>query len=639
MQHNDALLQDLRRVLASPSPALLIEAASALAALQPAEPGPDGSHTHELQDLMTVITQLAPTLVSAADPETNAVLRVWAEMLGDDMLRRRVFHSVSKRDHPAWLDNLPHTRVTRAISFGDPFGEEETLMLEVQIGALSFTLACAVRHLGGSCLEDAYLLSTSIAGAFEDIPPEVAETVVRRERPLPEAQQLLAEALEVSDQTFPPFESDSWPITRPAFEWFLRLMPAPPTHLQAVEDPWLGDLGHAEGGHRDPEVARVADAFAQSLEGRRLPPEMRNDAYFVFLFQSTHGTGDLMRWGPQFVEALMLDLYPRKILAPDQVLLRLPRLLSAIVTWANTTSGVAPSRTNMVLRLIKKLSPEYRNLVRERHINPLTQMWAGMPTSVPGFPDGSIPGDLFPSDHRAGDSHAGDHRAGRHLSIADLADADPSAAELQRADVQSADFLDPDFFADPSFSADRALVQFVRFQLEDEAGGPEELAELDTTPLRIDTFDEVLDSYEVPEDLHPKLRKIAAIVTKVGGKFFHDTELVSVAVRVLVASATWDPAVYRRRAKDEITAAAVCWIAGRNNRWFSAYDRPERSVKALVTAFGLTSSPQQRGITILRAMGAHEPYRAQDLNIGDPEFLTAARRAMIIAERDALPPA
>ncbi|WP_017792814.1 hypothetical protein [Leucobacter salsicius] len=360
-------IEELRTALKSPSPAALIEGASMLAALQDVADDEFQAQREttpgEAYPYAFAVLELAPVFVESDTPETNAVLRVWAEMLGDDMLRRRVLNSVSTREHPDWLDALDRATVARAMSMGDHFGEEETVLLEVHVDGHAITMACALQHLGTTSLDDAYLLPVAITTAFGDLPADVSARTVMRDLDLVTTRDLLLEALEFTEHLFPPVETDSWPATKPALEWLLRLLPANPDDSGTDFD---AQHEAAQAALRD----QLEHEFAASPDGQALPPEMRDEVGLVLELQHDYGTGDALRWGPTFVEYLMLDLYPRKYLAPDRVLLQLPRLLTAIVTWANARSGVPDESTRAVLKLIRDLTPEYREIVQNGDANP-----------------------------------------------------------------------------------------------------------------------------------------------------------------------------------------------------------------------------------------------------------------------------
>lgn len=643
-------IEELRSALESPSPAALIEGASMLAALQdgsgddelysPHETAPGVPYPHAF-----AVLDLAPVFVESDTPETNAVLRVWAEMLGDDMLRRRVINSVSTREHPDWLDALDRVTVTHAVSMGDHFGEEETVLLEAHIDGHAITMACALQHMGTTSLDDAYLLPVSITTAFGDLPPDVSTRTVMRDLDLTTARNLIAGAVEFEERLFPPIETDSWPATKPALEWLLRLMPDDPADPEQIDQ--TGD--DARAALRE----QLELDFAASPEGQALPQRVRDEAGLVFEFQLNYGTGDGKRWGPAFVEHLMLDLYPRKYLAPDRTLLQLPRLLTAIVTWANARSGVPAESTAAVVKLIQELAPEYRDLIKNGGANPfpfgvgafsdpnfLATMGLGRDSEHEGHPFDASNGGAVYGEHR-GHRGRGEHR--EHDLPAFLQEVPPPLRDVfLRADSPDVQWgEDPlqdlilDAFPDsqPQYSAG-LMRQFTLQLLEREVGGAPALAALDAQPLPQETAEEAFARYAIAADVLPRLRRIGAILVPRATTVFEDPELVTAALRVLARTAAADPALFRRAHKEANAAAAACWIAAWMNEWFDPYAGSGRTQKAVREAFGMKNSPRDRGETFVRAMGAQIYSRSGDFFLGDPGLLVSWQRATLIESRD-----
>ena len=557
MPASNAFHANLARALATNNPTPLLEACSMLASVDPANlPRIEGANP-----AFHPLAQLAAAFLEADDVETNAVARVWAEMLDantlDDMMRRRLRVSVDTRKHPAWLDDLKRTSITRASSHRDVFGECETIMLEAQVGEHSFVLACALLHIGGTMLEDTYLIPGSINEATAVLPAEVLDTVVTSEPSLAEVAATLRGALRLTGMTHPPVKTETWPGTKPILDWMLRKLP------------------EGETGWREPlapdEIDRIVADFARSPEARTLPEHGVNDASLLFSFGTSYGTGDPLRWGPMFVEELLLSLIPRKVMAPDQVLLRMPQVLLAIVAWAHRESNIDAESTAVVLDRIHNLTAEFERLVTQEHQSPLA-----------GGMDGFTPLDyqqLFEDQLAA---YVGGAQALSELTATPL--PAESFAEAAR------------HFVSPSKDSDASTIA-------------------------------------IASDISDRVREIAELIESTGAEYFNDPELVTVALRLLAYTATQDPSIYRRRATNSSTACVLCWITAQNNEWFDGHRDRSRSVKALMATFGVKSPPQDRAFNILRSIGVYaiSPF---EVILGDTVFLTGAMRAKLIAERD-----
>jgi hypothetical protein len=171
------------------------------------------------------------------------------------------------------------------------------------------------------------------------------------------------------------------------------------------------------------------------------------------------------------------------------------------------------------------------------------------------------------------------------------------------------------------------FVGIMHARLFPTVGGPEALDALDVVPLP----DEDFDWSRVPEDVHGRVREVLALVDRACDELL-DVELRTAARRLLARAAARDPQAVAR-GKAETTAAAICWIAAKANDVFAD---DALTVKALLDWFGVgANTPSQRGKTLLRALGSDPGDIAYGpLDLGSPDYLTAARRAQLITARD-----
>lgn len=173
-----------------------------------------------------------------------------------------------------------------------------------------------------------------------------------------------------------------------------------------------------------------------------------------------------------------------------------------------------------------------------------------------------------------------------------------------------------------------AVSALVRRMLAAEVGGPEQLANLDATPLP--TEDLELD--DLPADLHERLRTIDAASTEACRTFFDDE--VRTAVRRLTHDiALADPQVFRRRAKDVNTAATLCWMIARENDLLGPYRRVES--RRLLDHFEVASVSSRA--TTLRTALLGSTGRGWGQPLRTPRYLLGSYRALLIARRDAGP--
>lgn len=178
---------------------------------------------------------------------------------------------------------------------------------------------------------------------------------------------------------------------------------------------------------------------------------------------------------------------------------------------------------------------------------------------------------------------------------------------------------------DDVFSYEASLRRW----LAERVGGEDALATLDTEPLP----DEQLDLGEVPDDVHARVRAVAALTDACCDDLL-DREHRTACRRLMADVAAGDPAIFRRRSRDDRAAAALAWIV------CSANDTLDPSgggltATELVGWFGVDGSVSQRAATMLRAVGVHD-QRGSDVALGTTRYLVADSRATIIERRDRL---
>jgi hypothetical protein len=157
-------------------------------------------------------------------------------------------------------------------------------------------------------------------------------------------------------------------------------------------------------------------------------------------------------------------------------------------------------------------------------------------------------------------------------------------------------------------------------------GGAEALATLDETPLT----DEPFNWDPIPADVHARVSEVLGLLDRCCDERL-DVEYRTACRRVLSRAAAADPEIFRRRARAETAAGAICWIIGKANNLFTT----QMLVKDLMGFFGIgQGSVSQRSETLLRAIGVDPDDRYGIMNLGSPDYLTSGRRAQIIALRD-----
>jgi hypothetical protein len=175
----------------------------------------------------------------------------------------------------------------------------------------------------------------------------------------------------------------------------------------------------------------------------------------------------------------------------------------------------------------------------------------------------------------------------------------------------------------------RSYEEMILEDLAEEVGGAEELARLDADPLPDEPF--VWDG--IATDIRPRVEAILELVDRYCTELL-DAEYRTCCRRLLARAADGDPAIFRRRSRDENTAAAVVWIAGKFNHLFDGYGV---LVKDLMAWFGIgQGSVSQRAASIRQAVGLPGDSYSWNYGVqaGDAALIVSRRRAAIIASRD-----
>lgn len=367
------LLSSLTQALSSESPLDLLMAASSLAAvleapvddhstrLPPgsafARPAPAGSQmtgagdAHGALPALPTSQDLTNALLVMDTKETVAVARVWAELTGDVLLAKRA--ATALRPHasgtPQWLAQIGRTTAVRAVSLISVVHHEETILVEMSTGGVPFTLATAVTRAGSPYLEDAYPVGMTVDGALGTTSLE-DENVVVNDVSLADARARISEAIDMSDHMLPPIETDTWPLVRPLLTWALTLLPA-------------GGSGFDLHEWTPVEIEEYVDDFMSSSWAQQLNTDARFDAQLLLDFQANYGSNQPLRWGSDFTARVLLDLVPRKVMAPPDELLMFPTVLRALIPWANSRSGVPFWVTQNALKVVDDVEDDFRTLV------------------------------------------------------------------------------------------------------------------------------------------------------------------------------------------------------------------------------------------------------------------------------------
>ena len=569
------LLDLLDNATRSESPLMLLDIASSMVASfddsDLDDTDADGADPTEIPP----IRELALQMLEATPKETEPLVRIWAQMLDDELFGRRIAKRLptpSTKRLPEWIRRAEEIRPFRAAAFVSPVKIEETILLEISTAGRSVTLAVGVDRSGSPYLEDAYLADGPLSNIVEFSRTELVLPVDVVTLSLVDAGARLREALEMSTHMFPPIETESWPGTRRLLEWMLRKLPE-------------GGTGYEIRTWEPEEIEELVADFRASPFAESLTKEEVDHAHVLFEFQCSYGNNDPLRWSGTFVERLMCDLYPRKVMSPADDLLFMPTVLAALVRYANDRSGVDPVFTENALAAIDDNREEYTARVRGDQLGGVESTMDLFSQLLTGIDDDSLP--------------------------------------LQDLD---------DEYADEPFLGGQAsmLAEIFIGSGAEAVGGIEALQALTDEPLPT----EDLDTTGVAEGVVDRLNSLVPEIRRIADEVFDEPELATAALRLLTTIGRVGPAIFRRRIADRSLLAALFWIVGKDNNLFSGQWSSEGDVTIgdLQSYLGVSSSPKPNAEKLLSAAG--HALADSEVILGDPRFLISRRRQRIIANRD-----
>lgn len=337
-----------------------------------------------------------------------------------------------------------------------------------------------------------------------------------------------------------------------------------------------GGTGYSHREWSEQDLAELTAAFWSSNEAAHLDREDRGLFEVIIGLACAYGTGDPLHWSPAAVEIMLCDLVPRKVLAPHDELVKVPGLLRAFIAYAHRRKGVPADLTTWTLDTLGALEGEFRTELAE----------------------------------------ASARRPAGLSALAELLEGEDGS-------------LDAALFAAMLSGDDDAMM---RADLARLVGGEERLAGLDDAELP----DEAFSFAGIAADIRERVGEVLAEIDRCCDALL-GRECRTACRRLLARAALGDPAVFRRKARSDIAAAALCWAIARGNDLFRAASGG-LSAKELLAHFNLSGSVSQRAATLLKAAGiaplgiGPAPF---ELALGDPALLISSQRRRLIelAER------
>ncbi len=338
--------------LASDHPlALLSLASTLLSALDPRNDDPfDRSPDPDRPPLGEVLD----SLVASGQPEAGALAWTIAHLATDDLVRARTVRALSTNQSawPGWLREPLRLEFVGAQQAGDVLRDSTDVIVQARLAGHDLMAVALVDFNLGTIVKDCFF-SDQTLDDFDRVWRQQSQAglIPLETLALKDARARLEDAVETGARTWPPAETENWPASRPLLEWLLRQLPAGGTGFDRPE--WSEEM-------RD----RLAERFMASPYARDLDrPDDRSIVGDLLWYRTGYGYGDPLRWSVTALEILLLDWYPRKIVADQDYLLRMPAVLGRLIRFAHAEAGIDEALTEETLAGLEEFTPEYEEAV------------------------------------------------------------------------------------------------------------------------------------------------------------------------------------------------------------------------------------------------------------------------------------
>lgn len=347
------MLQNLRRTLRSGEPLDLLMLVSGLLHITDERARDPFHHEQPQLDLNTLVD----SFISFSVPETTAILTVLRALSADQVMGARIGRELDNRSHsmPGWLSALSHPLaepdvwfLTHTLGDGDDYLVGVKLSTGQRLSALIY-----VDHNLGTVVKDAFVVPDSL----EDLAIRLGNLIDDPDQSLTRtdpatARAIVERAIDFGSHMYPPLESDTWPMSRPLVEWLLRQLPS-------------GGVAPEPREWSEEELGAIAADFFASGFGAPLDrQDERSLLDSVLWFGSSYNNGDPLRWSPVSVELILLDWFPRKVIADVPYLAKLPNLLRAYIRYCHHRQQIRPLLTRETLDAVDHFEPEYQRIIR-----------------------------------------------------------------------------------------------------------------------------------------------------------------------------------------------------------------------------------------------------------------------------------
>jgi len=485
------LLGDAEAALTADHPLPMLLLASGL--LNLLDPRNDDPFDRSAQPERPPLAEVLTAFVTSQDAAAAALAWTMAQISGHDLLRTRVVRDLGARSFllPSWMHQLNRIEIVAAEQITDTVRDGYNIVVQVRLAGHDLSTITFIDFNMGIIVKDNFLSDQGLED-FNQLWREHANTQHTALEALSpaDARARISDAIEHGAMMIPPAESEDWPATRPLLEWIVRQLPE-------------GGTGFLRPEWSEKDREALANRFLASPYGADLDlPEDKSIVGDLIWYRADYGYGDPLRWSPTAIEILMIDWYPRKIVADQRYLRRMPHVLRRFVPFVHAEIGLDQEVTTEALDAIASYENDYQEAISK----PRRQGPGAILEAL---------GALDPLEH----------------------------------DLSDGDFLD---------SGDLKII--LLDYLAEQVGGHDLLNALSPEPLP----DESFEWGDVPAELYDRVAEVLALCDDCCDQYL-DIEHRTAVRRLLHDVATSDPQIFLRRGRVETAAAALCWMVGRAN--------------------------------------------------------------------------
>jgi len=349
------LLDEAEAALAAEHPMAMLQLASALLELM--DPRSDDPFDHSPKTDRVEMPELMTWLSGSAEPAAAALAWTMAHVNGDEVLQARVVRDLGTPNVllPAWLHQLGKIEIVAAEQVTEQMRDGYEVIIHARLAGYDLTAVTFIDFNLGGIVKDTFVTDRPIE-SFNELWKQHADTrhTTLEALPLAEARAWINGAIELGARTWPTIETEDWPASRPLLEWLLRHLPE-------------GGTGFVRPEWSSADRSALADRFLASPYGAaHHGADNQSIIGDLIWYRADYGYGDPCRWSPIAIEILMLDWYPRKVIADQPYLRQMPAVLRDFVRFVHGEVALDDDLTTEALDAIDLSEHRYQETIASR---------------------------------------------------------------------------------------------------------------------------------------------------------------------------------------------------------------------------------------------------------------------------------